>query len=89
MGLYTVLAILIVGCCLILICFRIIGEKKFRKEVQKLVASADIANDELEELYLPTHFLEEQDIEVFRENTVLYYRLLMIRSHTSTTMSVF
>ena len=67
MGLYIVLAILIVGCGLILICFRIIGERGFRKEVQKLVASAVVANDELEELYLPTHLLEPQDIEAFKK----------------------
>ena len=67
MGLYIVLTILIVGCCLILLCFRIIGVRRFRKEVQKLAASADVVNDELEELYLPTHLLEAPDIEAFKE----------------------
>ena len=52
-----------IGIFLVRFAIRRMGENKFRKLTEELDAQIAIAKKELETLFLPTHLVEEKDVE--------------------------
>lgn len=59
--------VLIVLLILVLITIKVQGKRRFRKLAESLTAQIAAAHEELENLFLPVSFVEEKDIEDFKQ----------------------